>query len=107
MSDNNDPDDPKAVENSPSGFISNIKYLSIKNFFTGSEKKERSEDSKSMEVVLLDSDEETEKNIESDKPNIESGKVDDTKSNNSDNQVAKIDSDSSIEEVEESKPKKR
>ena len=77
------------------------------NYFPDSENKEKYEDSKSMEVVLLDSDDETEKVEELNKLDINSSKVIDIAPINPENQVAKIDSDSSIEEVEESKPKKR
>lgn len=77
------------------------------NYFPDSENKEKDEDSKSMEVVLLDSDDETEKVEELNKLDINSSKVIDIAPINPENQVAKIDSDSSIEEVEESKPKKR
>ena len=60
-----------------------------------------------MEVVLLDSDDETENQSKTDKPNTGHKEENEPKAIILDTQVTNIDSDSSIEEVEETQPKKR
>ena len=66
--------------------------------------KEKSEDGKSMDVVLLDSDEETDGQSKTNETIITSEEI---KDGNKDVEVTNIDSESSIEEIGETKPKKR
>ena len=64
--------------------------------------KEKSEDGKSMDVVLLDSDEETDGQSKTNETIITSEEI---KDGNKDVEVTNIDSESSIEEIGETKPK--
>ena len=68
------------------------------------ENKEKSEDNKSMEVVLLDSDDENDGQSKTNETIINSEEIKDA---NTDAMVTNIDSESSIEEIGETKPKKR
>ena len=68
------------------------------------ENKEKSEDNKSMEVVLLDSDDENDGQSKTNETIINSEEIKDA---NTDVMVTNIDSESSIEEIGETKPKKR
>ena len=68
------------------------------------ENKEKSEDNKSMEVVLLDSDDENDGQSKNNETIINSEEIKDA---NKDVMVTNIDSESSIEEIGETKPKKR